>query len=156
MSINEVLVATYSQVPVTSIDGLKLAVDWSKMNAETIAHLAWHGLKQKANDPNGAKDLSDSAKQGNSEKVIAAFEANEVRRTSDRIADPIEAELSRRLVAIISTAIINKGGKLKDYKMADLRAKADEFKTKYPEKTAAIRAKVVADHEEQAAFAVEL
>lgn len=146
---------TYANVPVTSIDA-KLPVDWTKLSAETLAHLAWHGLKQKANDPNGAKDLTDDEKLGNSQKVIDSIEKNEVRMSSGRIADPVESEYMKRLVGIVSTAIINKGGKLRDYKMSDLRTRAEEFAKRFPEKAEAIRAKVVSDLQEQAAMAAEV
>lgn len=49
----------------------------AKLSAEIVAKLALHGLKQKANDPIGAKDIADSAKLGLAQKVIDALIAGE-------------------------------------------------------------------------------
>lgn len=122
-----ILVRDFSKVPITSI-GKELPMDWTLLNAETLAHLIWHGTKQKANDPNGAKDLSDSERLGNSEKVLNSLMQNEVRQTSGRIIDPLEAEIMRLATAAIATKIVQKHGTkaLRDYKTSDLRKRAED------------------------------
>lgn len=144
MTILSLLLEKHSTIPVTSI-GKELPVDWALMNDETLAHLIWHGMKQKANDPNGAKDLTDSEKEGNSLKVIDSLQKNEVRMTSGRIADPIEAETMRLAVAAVANAILTKGGKLKDYKLAALREKASKHLDKFRAQAEANVAKAAAN-----------
>lgn len=129
---------SFASVPVTST-GFEMKPDWNKMDINTLAHLAWHGLKQKLNDPNGAKDLSDSEKNGNSRKVLDSLEANEVRMVSGRTMDPVEAELMKQARAIVANKLLSKGHKLKDYKLAAITKLAEDMLVKYPELAAKLR-----------------
>lgn len=119
-SIINVLSEQFPKVPVTSVDGELIQVDWGKMTDETIAALAWHGLKQKANDPNGAKGLSDTAKVGNSRKVVDKAENNSL-DVRERASDPVGRELTR-----LATEKANEHFRAKGYKVAKIPA--DEWK----------------------------
>jgi len=134
---------SWSKAPITSIKD-EMEIVWNSMNVETIAHLAWHGLKQKVNDPNGAKELTNSEKWANSRKVLDSLEKNEFRIASTRSGDPIESELMKLARAIVATKLLSKGLKLKDYKMADLNTLADSMLEKYPNVEADLRAKATA------------
>jgi hypothetical protein len=145
-----VLKTEWSKAPITSIKE-DMEVQWELMTVETIAHLAWHGLKQKLNDPNGAKELSISDKRVNSRKVLDSLEKNEFRVASVRSGDPIEAELMKLARAIVANKLLSKGHKLKDYKMAELNTLADSMLAKYPAVEADLRAKATATVEAKSA-----
>jgi hypothetical protein len=138
-----VLNNSWSKAPITSIKE-ELSVDWNLMTLETIAHLAAHGLKQKINDPNGAKTLTDSDKRVNSLKVLDSLHANTFRIVSTRSGDPIETELMKLARNIVANKLLSKGFKLKDYKMADLDEKAEAMLEKYPNVEADLRAQATA------------
>ena len=138
-NIIELLNSEFKTVPVTST-GTELSPQWELLSTATLAHLVWHGLKQKLNDPNGAKTLSDIEKDANSRKVLDSIEANEVRMVSGRIADPVEAELMKQARNIVANKLIAKGHKLKDYKLADLTKLAEAMLENYPAVEQTLRA----------------
>lgn len=143
MEIIAALQKNWATVPVTSTDA-SLSPKWELMNVDTLAHLVWHGLKQKLNDPNGAKDLTDSEKNGNSRKVLDSIEANEVRMQSGRTADPIESEYMRMARADLCNRLVAKGYKLKSFTMAQINEKTVAMLSKYPEHAAQLLATATA------------
>lgn len=100
----ELLIEKFPSVPMTRSKGtVTRTVDWAKMSDDTLAHLIWHGLKQKANDPLGAKDLSHNDAVGLFNKVVDQFEANELRATAIRATDNYEKELRTLAIALAKT-----------------------------------------------------
>lgn len=94
-TIHDVLSGTFPKVPVGKT-GQLVEVDWSKMTVETIAALAWHGLKQKGGDTNaGAGKLGTSVKDmvANVAQVVAKAEAN-ILGVRERETDPVAKELT--------------------------------------------------------------
>lgn len=154
MELIDILNETYPTAPVTSLKR-DLQVDWSKMSPATLAHLAWHGLKQKINDPNGAKDLTNEDKLANSQKVLSNLENNIIRDTA-RSADPIEAEYNRLAMAAVANALVAKGHKLADLKTSDLRARAAKIATTLPDLHATLMAQAESAVKAKAATASAL
>ncbi len=79
------------------------------------------------------------------EKKLEGIKSGELRSSVGRIGDPVAAETMRLAVAMVSTLIVNKGGKLKDYTMKDLRELATATLAKYPAKAAELKAKAEAN-----------
>ena len=123
MHIINMLITSFPKVPVGKT-GKSVDVDWSVMDVDTIAALAWHGLKQKANDSNAG-----AAKAGTSEKdmienvraVVARHEANELAAT--RESDPVARELTK--LATEHTAKFFRGKKPTP---AEFTAKKNEYR----------------------------
>lgn len=95
LSLGAILAQSYPAIPVGKTDQ-RVSVAWDKMTNETIAALAWHGLKQKGGDTNaGAGKAGTSVKDmvANVAQVVAKAETNTL-GVRERETDPVAKELT--------------------------------------------------------------
>jgi hypothetical protein len=99
-NILDVLQSTYPQVSIPQKGGVKRDVDWSGMTVETLAHLVYHGLKQKTSDSYSVFKGTESEKRAQAQKVVDNLEKNDLR--AERESDPVMVELKRLASARVS------------------------------------------------------
>lgn len=119
--------------------GQSIAVDFDALPQAAKDYYIAYGVRQSLNDAvAGLKaDDFDSEEAFKEAALIAATEradniaAGTIRSHGGRVSDPVEAETMRLAVAAVSAAILNKGGKLKEYTMKQLREKASQHLDKF-------------------------
>lgn len=141
-----------------------VVVDFDALPDVSKAYIIEYGLRQSLNDATASLKRDEYKTDGEfqdaalavAEKKLAGILSGELRQSVGRIGDPIEAEYMRLAIAAISTAIVNKGGKLKDYTMKQLRERATALAEKNPDVAARLRAKAEATVAEKAEFAADI
>ena len=144
--------------------GKSVEVDFDALPEVSRTYIVEYGLRQSLNDATAS--LKRDEYKSDAEFQDAAFAvankkldsilSGELRQSVGRIGDPVEAEYIRLAVAAISTAIINKGGKLKEYTMKQLRDRAQGLAEKQPAIAATLREKAEANVAEKADFAADI
>ena len=144
--------------------GESVTVDFDALPEVSQKYIIEYGLRQSLNDATASLKRDDyetdddfkAAALAVANKKLDGILSGELRQSAGRIGDPVEAEYMRLAVAAISTAIVNKGGKLKDYTMKQLRERASGLAEKNPEVAARLRAKAEATVAEKAELAADI
>jgi len=144
--------------------GETVTVDFDALPEVSQKYVIEYGLRQSLNDATASLKRDEyksdeefkAAALAVARKKLDAIESGELRQSAGRIGDPVEAEYMRLAVAAISTAIINKGGKLKEYTMKQLRERAAGLAEKNPDVAKRLRAKAEATVAEKAELAADI
>lgn len=109
-----------------------VAIDFDALPEVSKTYFIEYGMRQALNDATAplkredyeSPELFRDAAMALVNKRLDGILKGELRTASSKIADPLEAETMRLAVNAVASAILKKGGKLKDYKLAALREKA--------------------------------
>lgn len=107
-------------------------VDFDNLPEVSQKYFLEYGMRQALNDATASLKRSECSSQTDfNAKALAMVQKRldgilkgELRQTTGRIADPLEAEVMRLAVSTISNALLSKGEKLADYTTKDLRERA--------------------------------
>lgn len=125
MTIRENLTQDFPSVTISDRK-FGLADLWARANDATIAHLAWHGVKQKMGDAFSTFKGTDSEKAAQADKVLDNLVNNVIRAA--RESDPLEAQVRTLAIAAAKAEFTKRGIKV----TADV-FKSDAFKTRVNE-----------------------
>lgn len=100
MTIHTMLNANYPSVRIPQKSGEARAIAWDGMSEETLAHLIYHGLKQKTSDSYSVFKGTEAEKRAQAQKVVDNLEKNDLR--AERESDPVMVELKRLASARVS------------------------------------------------------